>query len=120
MGKLVDKVYNKLGYMDFAPDKSDIKDALTQDYQQVLVSSDSDCINALNDLDNYILDQSKISNTITLKNILQRYSKAPYGFNNLDIQWLVATLFAQKRITLTLNSNEISLREVGAQKYLNI
>ena len=116
MGKLVDKVYNKLSYMDFAPDKSDIKDALTQDYQQVLVSSDSDCINALNDLDNYILDQSKISNTITLKNILQRYSKAPYGFNNLDIQWLVATLFAQKRITLTINSNEISLKEVGAQK----
>lgn len=116
MSKLIDKVYNKLSYMDFAPDKSDIKDALTQDYQQVLVSSDSDCINALNDLDNYILDQSKISTTITLKNILQRYSKAPYGFNNLDIQWLIATLFAQKRITLTINSNEISLRELGAQK----
>lgn len=116
MGKLVDKVYNKLTYMDFAPDKSDIKEALTQDYQQVLVTNDSDCINALNDLDNYILDQSKISNTITLKNLLQRYSKAPYGFNNLDIQWLVATLFAQKRITLTINSNEISLREVKAQK----
>ncbi len=115
MVKLVDKVYNKLSYMDFAPDKSDIKDALTQDYQQVLVSSDSECINALNDLDNYI-GQSKISTTITLKNILQRYSKAPYGFNNLDIQWLIATLFAQKRITLTINSNEISLRELGAQK----
>ena len=116
MGKLVNKVYNKLSYMDFAPDKSDIKEALTQDYQQVLVSSDTDCINALNDLDNYLLDQSKISNTITLKNLLQRYSKAPYGFNNLDIQWLVATLFAQKRITLTINSNEISLRDEGAQK----
>ena len=116
MGKLVDKVYNKLSYMDFSPDKSDIKDALTQDYQQVLVTADSDCINALNDMDNYILDQSKISNTITLKSLLQRYSKAPYGFNNLDIQWLVATLFAQKRIIFTINSNEISLREVGAKK----
>ena len=31
MGKLVDKVYNKLSYMDFAPDKSDIQEALTQD-----------------------------------------------------------------------------------------
>ncbi|KZX12983.1 hypothetical protein MBORA_08840 [Methanobrevibacter oralis] len=116
MGKLVDKVYNKLSYMDFAPDKSDIKYALTQDYQQVLVTNDSDCINALNDLDNYILEQSKISNTITLKNLLQRYSKAPHGFNNLDIQWLVATLFAQKKITLIMNSNELFLREIGAQK----
>lgn len=119
MGKLVDKVYNKLSYMDFAPDKSDIHDALTKDDQQVLVHSDSDCINALNDLDNYISDQSKISNTITLKNLLQRYSNAPYGFNNLDIQWLVATLFAQKRITLTINSEELSLRETGVQKILD-
>ena len=116
MGKLVGEVYNKLDYMNFAPDKSDIKNALTQDYQQVLVTSVSNCINALNDLDSYILDQSKISNSITLKNLLQRFSNAPYGFNDLDIQWLVATLFAQRKITLILNSMELSLRELGAEK----
>ena len=66
-----------------------------------------------------ISDQSKLHNTITLKSLLNRYSKAPYGFTNLDIQWLVATLFAQKRITLTINSEEVSLRETGAQKILD-
>ena len=119
MGKLVDKVYNKLSYMDFAPDKSDVKDALTKEYQTTLVSGQTDAMNALNDLDNYVSDQSKLHNTITLKSLLNRYSKAPYGFTNLDIQWLVATLFAQKRITLTINSEEVSLRETGAQKILD-
>ena len=119
MGKLVDKVYNKLSYMDFAPDKSDVKEALTKEYQTTLVSGQTDAMNALNDLDNYISDQSKLHNTITLKSLLNRYSKAPYGFTNLDIQWLVATLFAQKRVTLTINSEELSLRETGAQKILD-
>ena len=119
MGKLVDKVYNKLSYMDLAPDKSDVNEALTKEYQTTLVFGQTDAMNALNDLDNYISDQSKLHNTITLKSLLNRYSKAPYGFTNLDIQWLVATLFAQKRITLTINSEEITLRETGAQKILD-
>jgi len=105
--------------MDFAPDKSDVKEALTKEYQTTLVSGQTDAMNALNDLDNYVSDQSKLHNTITLKSLLNRYSKAPYGFTNLDIQWLVATLFAQKRITLTINSEEVSLRETGAQKILD-
>lgn len=119
MGKLVAKVYNKLSYMDFAPDKSDIKKELTKEYQQTLVSGVSDAMNAVNDLDGYISDQSKVHSTITLKSLLNRYSKAPYGFVNLDIQWLIASLFAQKKITLTINSEEISLREVSDSKILD-
>ena len=119
MGKLVDKVYNKLSYMDFAPDKSDIKKELTTEYQQTLVSSVTKSMNAANDMDNYISDQSKLHNTITLKSLLNRYSKAPYGFVNLDIQWLVASLFAQRRITLTINSEEISLKNTDDSKILD-
>ena len=116
MGKLVDKVYNKLSYMDFAPDKSDIKTALGEEHQTTFISYESKSMNAVNDLENYISDQSNLHNTITLKGLLQRYSKAPYGFSNLDIQWLVATLFSQKRISLTMNSNEITIKEVGIDK----
>lgn len=118
MSKLVSKVYNKLNYMDFAPDKSDIKKELTKEYQQTLVSSVSESMNALNDLDDYISDQFKMHHTITLKSLLNRYSKAPYGFINLDIQWLVASLFAQKRITLTINNEDISLKNTGDSKIL--
>lgn len=116
MGKLVNKVYNKLNYMDFAPDKTDIKNEITKEYQETLISGISKSMNAVNDVGNYIVDQSKLHNTITLKSLLTRYSKAPYGFINLDVQWIIASLFAQKRITLTLNSEEISLRNNDASK----
>ena len=117
MGKLVDKVYNKLSYMDFAPDKSDVKQAIGEEHQVTFASSASKCVNAVNDMGDYIHDQSKVlHNTITLKSLLNRYSQAPYGFINLDIQWIVATLFAHKRIILKMNSNEISIKEVGTQK----
>ena len=119
MGKLVDKVYNKLSYMDFAPDKSDIKKELTNEYQQTLIASETKAMNAVNDMDNYISDQSKLHNTLTLKSLINRYSKAPYGFVNLDVQWLLASLFAQKRIVLTINSDEISLRNTDASKILD-
>lgn len=119
MGKLVDKVYNKLTYMDFSPDKSDIKKELTTEYQQTLVAGVTKSMNAANDMDNYISDQSKLHNTITLKSLLNRYSKAPYGFVNLDIQWLVASLFAQRRIALTINSENITLRNTDALKILD-
>ncbi|MBR6516599.1 MAG: BREX system P-loop protein BrxC [Bacilli bacterium] len=117
MGKLVDKVYNKLNYMDFAPDKSDVKQAIGEEHQATFASNDSKCVNAVNEMEDYVHDQSHVlHNTITLKSLLNRYSKAPYGFINLDIQWIVATLFAQKRIILKINSNEISLKAVGTQK----
>lgn len=116
MGKLVDKVYNKLSYMDFAPDKSDVKNAIGEEHQTKFISHESKSMNAVNDLSNYISDQSHLHNTITLKSLLQRYSKSPYGFINLDIQWLVATLFSQKRISLVMNSNEITLNEFGVDK----
>ena len=35
------------------------------------------------------------------------------------MQWLLASLFAQKRIVLTINSDEISLRNTDASKILD-
>ena len=105
--------------MDFAPDKSDIKKELTNEYQQTLIASETKAMNAVNDMDSYISDQSKLHNTLTLKSLVNRYSKAPYGFVNLDVQWLLASLFAQKRIVLTINSDEISLRNTDASKILD-
>lgn len=116
MGKLVDKVYNKLSYMDSEPEKSDILNALKTEVQDTFGYGDTKCINALNDLDDYIVAQNSIHNKPTLKAIIERFSKAPYGFQLLDIQWLVATLFAQRKISLTRNSEEISLKKEGPSK----
>ena len=119
MGKLVEKVYNKLSYMEFTPDKSDILNVLKENTQETFGYDDSPCFNALNDLDNYVSAQFSMHNNPSLKSILNRFTKAPYGFQNIDVQWLVAKLFSQKRISLILNSLELSIRNDDVNTIFN-
>ena len=119
MDNLVNKVYNKLYYMDFAPEKNDILKILDNDNQSTFNTDDIKCFNALNDVEEYISNQFAIHSNPSLKNIIDRFSKAPYGFKSLDVQWLIANLFAQKKISIKLNSKEISIKNEGKEKVLN-
>ena len=106
---LVSEVYSKIDYMVEAPDKAEIKKVLDSKNQTSWGNEDSNSRNALDDLDNYVLRKSKIREKPSLKSILNRYNLPPYGFTDLDIKWLVAKLFVQKRISLFLNGEELSL-----------
>ena len=106
---LVNEVYSKIDYMAEAPDKSEIKKVLDSKDQTSFGPDDSNSRNALDDLDNYILRKYKIREKPSLRFVINRYNSPPYGFTELDIKWLVATLFVQKRISLFLNGEELSL-----------
>lgn len=110
--KLFKNIYNKWSYMTFRPSKKDIKDVLTHNTQDILVESDKST-NALNDLYNYISNQTV---PISLKDIIIKYSDIPYGYVNEDISWLVAVLFSHKRISLLINDEELFLNEHTIQK----
>jgi hypothetical protein len=45
----------------------------------------------------------------SLKSLQDKFSAAPYGFDNKDVQWLVAMLFKQGRVSFTYNSQTLSL-----------
>lgn len=107
---LVSKVYHKLNYMDFSPDKDDIMVAIKEFSQETLASGDSRANNALNDVDDYIKTQSDDYIKPPLKTIITRFTSAPYGFVDNDVVWLVAKLFSQKRVSLIMNSEIISLK----------
>ena len=116
---LVNKVYYKLNYMGgFEPDKSDTLKTL-EDSSQNTFSNEHPANNALNDLDDFVKRQSEIHNKPSLKEILNRFSSEPYGFVDLDIEWLVAKLFAQKRITLSKNADIISLNNTPVNTIFN-
>ena len=106
---LVSEVYSKIDYMTEAPDKSEIKKVLDSKDQTSFGLDNSTSRNALDDLDNYVLRKYKIREKPSLKSVINRYNSPPYGFTELDIKWLVATLFVQKRISLFLNGEELSL-----------
>ena len=51
----------------------------------------------------------------TLKTLLDKYAQAPYGFVELDVQWLVAALFRDGRALLSLNGQNLTLMETPVQ-----
>lgn len=118
MSKLVAKVYNKLSYMTFSPDKSDILSVLNSKAQEGFQTSENECQLALNDIYDYVNDQDFLNVTPPLKAILDRFSSAPYGFHDLDVQWLVAKLFINNQILLTINNEDISIRKESSQRVL--
>lgn len=111
LGKLVMKQYNKLTYMETAPELSDIAAVFNDDGQMSFVGVADTTPNklALDDVLQFIsLNNSRHMKT-SLKGLQDQFSMAPYGFDQKDVQWLVAMLFKQGRIALTLNSQNLSL-----------
>ena len=47
---------------------------------------------------------------VSMKSIYDRFQKAPYGFVEADIQWLIAKLFKDGDITLFVNSEVVTRR----------
>lgn len=111
LGKLVATRYNKLSYMETAPSLSDIDSIFRVSNQISLVTGEEKTPNklALADMLQFI-EMNTIRHTKTsLKTLSERFDKAPYGFIELDIQWLIATLFKQGKVTFTINSQSVSL-----------
>lgn len=123
LGKLVSKIYNKLSYMETSPTVVDIENMLKKGDQLQLGSLDEKLANrlALEDVLGAIELSSLRHTKTSLKGLMERFSAPPHGFVEQDIQWLVAALFKQGRISLTLNSKNISLLDTEVKelvKYL--
>lgn len=119
LAKLVDTIYHKLRYMETFPTESDILGILNSiDQKDFGKSANVKNNTAIEELGRYIGDETKSHAKPSLKTVLTKFKKAPYGFVDLDIEWLVATLFAQKRIYLVKNGQPISYSEYKPQDIL--
>ena len=113
---LVKKVYHKLSYMDFSPTDDDVIDAINESSIETLSTGQIESHNALDDVNNYIIKQSDKFIKPNLKTIFARFKASPYGFLDIDIQWILAKLFSQNRINLLINSESISLKNYKAEE----
>jgi hypothetical protein len=111
MGKLVGQVYHKLSYIDFAATESDIKNTLRNGNQQLILDGINMVQNALalNDVAQYIGVNSDRHIKTSLKSLMDRFTKAPYGFIEIDLQWLVAKLFKEGDIAFFVNGEQVTL-----------
>lgn len=110
LGKLVNTIYNKLSYMETAPALSDIDAVLRTSSQTLFETFEVKVANklALDDVLSAIELASARHSKTSMKTLLDRFTTAPYGFIELDVQWLVAMLLKQGKVTFTVNSKNIS------------
>lgn len=112
LGKLVSMQYNKLTYMETAPELSDIAAIFNEGNGQMSFLGTSDTTPnklALEEVVQVIsLNNSRHMKT-SLKSLQDKFGAAPYGFDPKDVQWLVAMLFKLGRVSLAYNSQSLSL-----------
>lgn len=121
MGKLVNQVYSKLHYINEPMDIADINNILKKETHKTMIMDGSEAQNelALRELMAFIRLKTKGRNKISIKEIKDYFKKAPYGFIDLDIEWMITRSFKDGKIEFTMNGNPVSLFNGSPDKILD-
>ena len=111
LGRLVKTVFHKLSYIDTAMGEADIRKLLhsTNQLQMVPEGGTIANIHALDDVQGYIAMNSRNHMKTSMKSVKDRFMKAPYGFVEDDIHWLVACLFKRGDLAFNVNGIPVNL-----------
>jgi hypothetical protein len=104
--KLVVTEYSKLEDMQTEPGQSDIMSVLKKNKAQL--SLDLQGVNepnhdALNELSSAIQYAGKTGAKFSIKQAMDKFMSAPYGYVEEDVQYLIATLYKKSLIALKMN-----------------
>lgn len=118
LSKLIATKYSKLIYMETAPSLSDIDSIFKKTNQISLVGITEGTSNrlALEDMLRAIAQNTARHIKTSLKTLQDKFFAAPYGFVELDVQWLLAMLFKQGKVSFTVNSKNISMLDTSSEE----
>ncbi|HHV16015.1 MAG TPA: BREX system P-loop protein BrxC [Gelria sp.] len=117
---LVESVYNKLSYVkEFLDNDQNIESILNQNLEQFTIMSKEEPNQlALDEIINYINLQDAMHLQITMKNILDKFEDAPYGWREIDIAGMAATLFKEQKIRLLYQGALLEVTDKAIPGYL--
>ena len=121
LGRLVKTVYHKLDYIDYAASEDDIRKLLVSS-NQLTLSLDGGTepnVHALDDVLQYISGNSRMHVKTSMKTVKDRFMKAPYGFVEDDVQWLVAKLYKRGDLSFSVNGASVSQMNKSAEEIIN-
>lgn len=120
LGGLVSNVYHKLYYIDTPMSEANIRELFKADNQQSLsIERMKDAnVHAVDDVLSFIETNSAMHIKTSMKSIMNRFMKAPYGFVEDDVEWIVAKLFKDGDITLTVNGEIITFMNRKANEII--
>ncbi|MCU6796831.1 BREX system P-loop protein BrxC [Paenibacillus sp. WQ 127069] len=121
LGRLVSTVYHKLPYIEAAMGDANIRAMFKTSNQLTLTleGGSEPNIHALNDMLSYIAGNSSMHMKTSMKSLMDRFMKAPYGFVEDDVEWLVAKLFKNGDISFTVNSTNVTLLNKSDEEIIN-
>ncbi|MPQ42518.1 BREX system P-loop protein BrxC [Clostridium tarantellae] len=117
---LVHSKYAKLNYIKkFTNSTKDLFDILNRNVMQMSIDGDKeDNKLALTELDNHINQMTDRNITLTVKGLLNKFSAAPFGWKELDIQALIIELFKKQEIKIILNDRVIAPEDKSVVDYV--
>jgi len=104
--KLIDEIYRNLSYIDSVKQDSDVV-ALFKDTNELVKNTDNE--QATQAVLERINHEYSGHNKISYKSVLERFSKIPYGYREIDTKWLVAKLFVDSKLKVYVNGEALSL-----------
>ena len=121
LGRLVKTVYHKLNYIDAAMGEDEIRKLLKTSNQLTLnlEGGTEPNIHALDDVLQYVAGNSRMHVKTSMKSIKDRFMKAPYGFVEDDVQWLVAKLFKRGELSFFVNGASVTMMNKDVEEIIN-
>jgi len=111
LGRLVHTVYHKLSYIDTAMGEIHSRSVLKgNNNNQLSFEGSVQTPNslALRDVLDFISMNTGRHAKTSMKSIMERFTNAPYGFIEDDVQWLIAKLFKDGDIALFVNNEVVT------------
>lgn len=120
IGRLVQTVYHKLSYIDKPMGEAEIRKMLHQSNQLFLALEGGTESNAhaLDDVQGFIAMNTRNHMKTSMKTVKDRFMKAPYGFVEDDVHWLVARLFKRGDLSFTVNGAAVSLNNKSEEEII--
>lgn len=116
---LIEGMYNKLNYINtFVESNKDLNDILLNNDMQMKLTDDVPNKLAVDEIYGYIERNTKRNIPMTIKSIIALYSKAPYGWKELDIIGIVLSLFKSQEVKLQLGVEYLNIHDKDLINYL--
>ena len=116
--RVANTVYHKLTYIDAPKDDIDIRKLLKRS-QDNTITLDTVIVEnefAIKEVVDFIHLKTKGHSRISMKAIKDRFTRAPYGYTDTDIEWVVAKAFRNEQIALFMNGETVSLLNETADR----
>lgn len=119
LNRLVVSVYKNVDWVTKHFDIDEVSKILKLNNieEQTLINVD-DNKNAIDDLKNYIVLQSERSIKTTMKTVVDKYTGIPFGWNEIDIAWVLAWLFIAWDIQFKYNEEVLHKWNTYILEYL--